>query len=212
MMIFMVIVSCVGKKNNAENLSDMTAEENLTDAETEEIYGDSPAPEWGFDVVVEEDKPTHGEASYLHAGGFKYVGLTIKNPEGYAEYSNREDYQSLVTLFYLADYLSYDYSKSGDAYPSKKEWTDFQNEILRPLCEGAWNWEAIPVKKWKKKAGDYFYTLGNKQIMIGNRGADWQTYFYFEGEWKKQLVIRAASGDNAPGLPEGALFISTIVL
>lgn len=48
--------------------------------------------------------------------------------------------------------------------------------------------------------------------MIGNRGADWQTYFYFEGEWKKQLVIRAASGDNAPGLPEGALFISTIVL
>lgn len=206
MSLVPTIVACAGKEKSSDNLSD---------AETEEMYGDSPAPEWGFEVITREDKAAEGEESYLHAGGFKYEGLAIKMPGGYAEYSNHDDYQSLVTLFYLADHLAYKYSKSGDVYPTKKEWTDFQNEVLGPLCEGAWNWEAIPVKKWKKEAGDYYYTLDNLSIMIGDRGAEWQTYFYdtYFGntEWKKQLIIRAAKEDNEFQLPEGAVFIRTIV-
>lgn len=205
-MILLVsaLVACGGKQKSVDNLSD---------EESEEIYGDSPVSDWSFEILTKEDKPTNGEEAYLHAGGWVYKGFTIKMPGGYAEYSNRDDYQSLVPLFYMVDHLASDYSESGDAYPSKEEWAKFEAEILSPLREGIWTWEEIPVKKWKKKAGDYYYQLENTSIMIGDRGADWQSYLYTidstDTKWKKQLIISAAKENNEFDIPEDALIIRT---
>ena len=203
-LLSLALVACRGKEKSVDNFSDN---------EAEEMYGDSPVPDWSFEILTTEDKPANGEEAYLYAGGLKYKGFTIKAPGGYAEYSNRDDYQSLVVLFYMVDHLANEYSKSGDTYPSQEEWTKFQTEILDPLREGAWNWEAITVKKWKKKAGDLYYQLNNTPIMIGDRGADWQSYFYElnygSSDWKKHLVISAAKGNNEFKLPEDALMIRT---
>lgn len=182
----------------------------LSDTETEDMYGDSPEYSWSFEVLTKEDKPTSKETAHLHTGGFEYKAITLRTHDGYVAYSNQIDYQSWVHLFYLVDHLASKYSRSGDTYPSKKDWEVFQSEVLNPLRDGASNWEVIPVKKWRKEAGDYYYALQDQSIYIGNRGSDRQSYYFIEYNWKHILTITEAEENNEYNLPEGALIIRTI--
>ncbi len=215
--IMAAIIGCSRNTKVRENGSDSIATEDscaLSDAETEYLYGDSPTPDWHFEVLLKEDAPTDGEDASLYAGGWKYDGITIKTVDGYAPYNNKEYYQWNLPLYYLVCRLSAQYSQSGDTYPSKTAWRTFQTEVLDPLREGGINWEIIQNKKWRKKAGDIYYSLENTEIRPLDRTADWQSYYYEIGTEPKReyrMILKSLPEDNPYNLPEGTLAITTLI-
>lgn len=209
------IISCARSSNTNDNESDSISTESydMSDAETEDAYGDSPDPDWHFEVLVKEDALEYGEEASLYAGGWKYDGITITTTDGYASYSNQQDYQWYLPLFYMVCRLASEFSTSGETYPSKAEWKQFQSEVLDPLRQGGDNWENIQNKKWRKEAGDIYYSLENTDIKPLDRTADWQSYYYeirLGSTRQKRIIIKGLPENNSYNLPEGTIAMMTL--
>lgn len=216
-IIIATLIDCNRNTKVGDSGSDSIVTEDpnaLSDAETEYLYGASPEPDWHFEVLVEEDAPADGEDASLYAGGWKYDGITIKTIDGYAPYNNHENYQWNLPLYYLVCGLSAEYSQSGDTYPTKAAWRAFQTEVLDPLRDGGVNWETIQNNKWRKEAGDIYYSLESKEILPLDRTAGWQSYYYeFGTENKRQhrIILKSLPENNPYNLPKGTLAIITLI-